>query len=104
MAKLTRSILVRLSEEEYQQLKEASKGFKSLSYYVRQRLKQRSHVRLHAKHMSKVEMSRNTGIERRKIYISQQGNIRKKLGRNDPCFCGSGMKFKKCCMYKENMR
>jgi peptide deformylase len=21
-----------------------------------------------------------------------------KLGRNDPCFCGSGKKFKKCCM------
>lgn len=21
-----------------------------------------------------------------------------KLGRNDPCFCGSGKKFKKCCI------
>ena len=21
----------------------------------------------------------------------------KKTGRNDPCFCGSGKKFKKCC-------
>lgn len=21
----------------------------------------------------------------------------KKMGRNDPCFCGSGRKFKKCC-------
>lgn len=21
-----------------------------------------------------------------------------KLGRNDPCFCGSGKKFKKCCV------
>lgn len=21
----------------------------------------------------------------------------KKVGRNDPCFCGSGKKFKKCC-------
>ncbi|WP_413910293.1 SEC-C metal-binding domain-containing protein [Desulfobacula sp.] len=20
-----------------------------------------------------------------------------KSGRNDPCFCGSGIKFKKCC-------
>lgn len=20
------------------------------------------------------------------------------LGRNDPCFCGSGKKYKKCCM------
>ncbi|HQS84070.1 MAG TPA: SEC-C metal-binding domain-containing protein [Alphaproteobacteria bacterium] len=21
-----------------------------------------------------------------------------KLGRNDPCFCGSGKKYKKCCL------
>lgn len=24
--------------------------------------------------------------------------IRVKLGRNDPCFCGSGVKYKKCCL------
>lgn len=24
-----------------------------------------------------------------------------KLGRNDPCFCGSGKKYKKCCLGKE---
>jgi len=24
-----------------------------------------------------------------------------KLKRNDPCFCGSGKKFKKCCNNKE---
>lgn len=23
-----------------------------------------------------------------------------KIGRNDPCFCGSGLKFKKCCLKK----
>jgi uncharacterized protein YecA (UPF0149 family) len=23
---------------------------------------------------------------------------RAKIGRNDPCFCGSGKKFKQCCM------
>jgi uncharacterized protein YchJ len=26
----------------------------------------------------------------------------KKVGRNDPCPCGSGKKFKKCCMNKGN--
>ena len=26
----------------------------------------------------------------------------KKIGRNDPCPCGSGMKYKKCCLGKEN--
>jgi uncharacterized protein len=23
--------------------------------------------------------------------------LRTKVGRNDPCLCGSGKKFKKCC-------
>jgi hypothetical protein len=26
--------------------------------------------------------------------------LEKKVGRNDPCPCGSGKKFKKCCMNK----
>jgi SWIM/SEC-C metal-binding protein len=26
-----------------------------------------------------------------------------KIGRNDPCLCGSGKKFKKCCMGKYEM-
>ena len=33
------------------------------------------------------------------------GKLRKteieKIGRNDPCPCNSGKKFKKCCLYKE---
>jgi uncharacterized protein YecA (UPF0149 family) len=28
----------------------------------------------------------------------------KKVGRNDPCPCGSGKKFKKCCMNKQGGR
>ena len=28
-------------------------------------------------------------------------NVGKKVGRNDPCPCGSGKKFKACCMRKE---
>jgi len=27
---------------------------------------------------------------------------RMKIGRNDPCSCGSGIKFKKCCLKKVN--
>lgn len=26
-----------------------------------------------------------------------------KIGRNDPCQCGSGKKYKKCCMDKQNL-
>jgi uncharacterized protein YchJ len=28
----------------------------------------------------------------------------KTIGRNDPCYCGSGKKYKKCCMKKDRMR
>ncbi|HID07173.1 MAG TPA: preprotein translocase subunit SecA, partial [Armatimonadetes bacterium] len=28
----------------------------------------------------------------------------KKIGRNDPCPCGSGKKYKKCCMLKDQQR
>ncbi len=28
----------------------------------------------------------------------------KKIGRNDPCPCGSGLKYKKCCMLKDQQR
>jgi preprotein translocase subunit SecA len=30
-------------------------------------------------------------------------NLAKKVGRNDPCPCGSGKKFKACCMRKQSM-
>ena len=26
------------------------------------------------------------------------------IGRNDPCYCGSGKKYKKCCLFKEDRR
>lgn len=29
--------------------------------------------------------------------------MRNKVGRNDPCPCGSGKKYKKCCMMKANI-
>ncbi len=28
--------------------------------------------------------------------------MNKKLGRNDPCRCGSGKKYKNCCFVKDN--
>jgi uncharacterized protein YecA (UPF0149 family) len=27
-----------------------------------------------------------------------QSTPRQKVGRNDPCLCGSGLKYKKCCL------
>lgn len=34
------------------------------------------------------------------FYIPQQPVSSEKIGRNDPCPCGSGKKYKKCCMDK----
>jgi len=96
MATLTRSVLVRLSEQDYQQLKIDAMAFKSLSYYVRNLIRERKPLSFSTRDRSLTEISNSTGIERRKVYISVKGNISKKLGRNDPCYCGSGKKFKKC--------
>ncbi|MBQ48955.1 MAG: preprotein translocase subunit SecA [Zetaproteobacteria bacterium] len=30
--------------------------------------------------------------------VAQVFNMHKNLGRNDPCHCGSGKKYKKCCL------
>lgn len=34
-------------------------------------------------------------------YILEKGDTILKTGRNDPCPCGSGKKYKKCCMEKD---
>ena len=31
-------------------------------------------------------------------------NYRVKTRRNDPCPCGSGLKYKRCCLHRENLR
>ena len=36
-------------------------------------------------------------FEKRKGLIKEKGKKKKKTGRNDPCPCGSGLKFKHCC-------
>ena len=42
---------------------------------------------------------------KRELYLEQKKSgtviVGKKVGRNDPCPCGSGKKYKKCCMNKE---
>ncbi len=36
--------------------------------------------------------------------LKTMGKQKKKLGRNAPCACGSGKKYKECCMGKDNER
>ena len=42
-------------------------------------------------------------LENTKKYVNKDGvqlnlNNKDKIGRNDPCYCGSGLKYKKCGM------
>ena len=37
-------------------------------------------------------------LKKMKISPTKQQLKRKRVGRNDPCPCGSGKKFKKCCL------
>jgi len=36
-----------------------------------------------------------------KIKDYKQEYAKRKLGRNEPCYCGSGKKYKKCCLLKD---
>jgi len=47
------------------------------------------------KHQQSVKQSSN------KPLITTETNEQKKIGRNDPCPCGSGKKYKKCCLSKQ---
>lgn len=38
--------------------------------------------------------------EKNKQKKTQKRRKKKKIGRNDPCPCGSGVKYKKCCLRK----
>ena len=63
-----------------------------------------------------VQIKQNENIEREQvakpttaIHGESDGTVKKrpvrnvqKIGRNDPCPCGSGKKYKKCCLGKEN--
>lgn len=61
--------------------------------------KELSDLRKNSHHISKTIMTRNSSP---KSDSAQKPFVRsrKKLGRNDPCPCGSGKKFKNCCMGK----
>jgi hypothetical protein len=42
------------------------------------------------------------GGEHERDSVEAPPPVRQKVGRNDPCPCGSGKKFKKCCLKKQN--
>ncbi|MGB9607543.1 MAG: SEC-C metal-binding domain-containing protein, partial [bacterium] len=52
------------------------------------------------------EPQRRTVAVRSSPAVASQSSqpAKKKVGRNDPCPCGSGKKYKKCCMLKDMMK
>ena len=40
----------------------------------------------------------NNKFDIKKDEISNVIEVRPKLGRNDLCYCGSGLKYKHCCL------
>ena len=62
--------------------------------------------------IARLEERRRLAEARRKMTASgsggavsqKRGTVRRehrKIGRNDPCHCGSGKKYKKCCLRKD---
>ena len=47
-----------------------------------------------------VVLGRNRFLKKMKVAPTEKQLVRKppKVGRNEPCPCGSGKKFKKCCL------
>jgi uncharacterized protein YecA (UPF0149 family) len=41
-----------------------------------------------------------TQVKRGERVVHGNNVLEEKLGRNDPCPCGSGKRFKKCCLLK----
>ncbi len=66
-------------------------------FFERPGLMERKHPELFAM-LSKV-FSQNLG-ERAAALTRERKRGRPKFGRNSPCPCGSGLKYKKCCLYR----
>lgn len=45
------------------------------------------------------EMRRKKNIAHMRAHANDPKTV--KIGRNDPCPCGSGLKYKKCCLNKD---
>ena len=43
---------------------------------------------------------RDSFLKMQALRARQDGGVLQKIGRNDPCPCGSGRKYKKCCLQK----
>jgi len=42
--------------------------------------------------------TKNMLVSHKTLAEARSSPVKRKVDRNDPCFCGSGKKFKKCCL------
>ncbi len=87
------------------------------------RIKKDTVEKLFAVQIAKEQEAKEMKVERKQTFILSRGEAAqsaggetedgkgvtvrregKKVGRNDPCPCGSGKKYKKCCLLKEEAR
>ena len=86
------------------------------------RIKKDTVEKLFAVQIAKEQEAKEMKMERKQTFILSRGEAAqgggetedgkgvtvrregKKVGRNDPCPCGSGKKYKKCCLLKEEAR
>lgn len=54
------------------------------------------------KRFKKVGLPKEEDLVEMKVEPTKKQLKRMKIGRNDKCPCGSGVKFKKCCLVKKN--
>ena len=59
------------------------------------------HLRLEQFSSNEIEEKRERELDQIKMNSSGESKVEQrkvdKIGRNDPCSCGSGKKYKKCC-------
>jgi hypothetical protein len=71
-----------------------------LSFYNEEEIQQRQE-RWEDEEIEKVKRENDAS---RIVASGNEPHVRETyIGRNDPCFCGSGKKYKKCCMGKETL-
>ncbi len=66
-------------------------------------------VETSARHAAATPATEIGAQQQQAIDASQQGDVKvepirnrgQRVGRNDPCPCGSGKKYKQCCLRKE---
>jgi len=67
-----------------------------LSFYSKDKINYRQKRR---------EEERKRELEKKRLHLAEEPFVHNtpKIGRNDPCPCGSGKKYKKCCMDKTTL-